>query len=219
MSTSSTRPNADGTDTTATPAGHPAPTGRTEQVNQVDQAERVDQAELVATPADQAEQPESTGPTGPAVPERMVFQIPRTALLAIAFVAFCASPVALGAPGLQLIYLIPIALVVWVIRTRTVVTAEKLVLRTLFGQRELAWSDVRSLRLAERGWVRAVLADDTELPLHGVRPRHLFLLSAITAGRIADPTAPAAPASATRADDEDAADAPTAQSGHASAES
>ncbi|MCP2169962.1 PH domain-containing protein [Goodfellowiella coeruleoviolacea] len=161
MSTSSTRPNADEKDPTTRPVG------------QVDGAE-----------ADHAE------PTAPAVPSRMVFQIPRTALLAIAFLAFCASPVALGAPWLWLIYLVPLALVVWVVRTRTVVTADRLVIRTLFGRRELAWSDVRSLRLAERTWVRAVLGDDTELTLHGVRPRHLFLLSAITAGRIADPTAP-----------------------------
>ncbi len=53
-----------------------------------------------------------------------VFQPPRTLLLVAAVVALCATPVAFGAPFLWLVYLLPVAVVVWTLRTRTVVDAE-----------------------------------------------------------------------------------------------
>ena len=58
--------------------------------------------------------------TGPDPVPRAVFRTsPLTILVAFAF-AFCATPVALGGPYLWLLYLIPIGIIVWTLRVRTV---------------------------------------------------------------------------------------------------
>ena len=45
--------------------------------------------------------------------------------------AACATPVALGAPWFFLIYLVPIGIVAWVLRTRTVVDSGTVTTRSL----------------------------------------------------------------------------------------
>ena len=53
--------------------------------------------------------------------ERAVFRIPPLAILGAVLLAVCATPVAFGAPWFWLVYLLPVAVVVWVLRVRTVV--------------------------------------------------------------------------------------------------
>lgn len=117
----------------------------------------------------------------------MVFRLPWTALLPVVVALVCATPFAFGLPGLQLIYLVPLAFGYWVVRTRTVVDGSHIVVRTAFGHITIAWSTVSSLKISERGWVRAVLAGDREVPLPAVRARHLPVLAAVSGGRVADP--------------------------------
>lgn len=126
----------------------------------------------------------------PQKPSRLLFRIPGTAHLAILLLLVCETPVAFAAPGLLAIYLIPVALAVWVWRTRTVATAEGLVVRRLFTKKELPWSSLRGLRLAKRGQVSAETLDGAVVPLPAVRIRHLSALSLISDGRIDDPTEP-----------------------------
>lgn len=124
----------------------------------------------------------------------LIFRIPTTAMIPVALLFVCATPLAFGAPGLQVIYLVPIALVLWVIRTRTVVDAEQVRIRTLFGARSIAWSEITSLRLTKRSGVRAVLADESEVTLPAVRVRDLAALAQASGGRFGDPTATGEPA-------------------------
>jgi hypothetical protein len=126
--------------------------------------------------------------TTPQVPARLVFRIPATAVLGALLLALAATPFAFAAPGLYAVYVVPLAMIVWVLRLRTVADADGLVARTLFGRHELAWSDIRALRLSERSWVRAVLDGGREQTLPTVRTRHLPALSLISGGRLADPT-------------------------------
>jgi hypothetical protein len=131
------------------------------------------------------------------VPSRLVFRIPSTAVLGAILFAITATPFAWAAPGLLVIYVIPVLAIAWVLRVRTTADGENIVARTLFGRRVLPWSDVRALKVSERSWVRAVVEDGNELPLPNVRTRHLPALSLISGGRLEDPTeapAPAAPA-------------------------
>ncbi|MBP2476938.1 hypothetical protein JOF53_005810 [Crossiella equi] len=118
----------------------------------------------------------------------LIFRIPTTAMIAVALLFLCATPLAFGAPGLQVIYLVPIALVLWVIRTRTVVDAEHVHIRTLFGARSISWSDITSLRLTKRQGVKVVLADSSEVALPAVRVRDLAALSEASGGRFGAPT-------------------------------
>jgi hypothetical protein len=123
---------------------------------------------------------------------KVVFRIPPTANLAALLLAVTATPFAFAAPGLQLVYLIPIAIVVWVLRNRTTADATGLTARTTFSGRSLRWEQVASLKL-NGSTISAVDTDGTETKLPGVRLRHLSLLSRASNGRVPDPAAEPTP--------------------------
>ncbi len=117
------------------------------------------------------------------------FRLPTTGLVGVFALALCATPVAFGTPGLQAVYLVPLALGWWLLRTRTVVDPESLQVHGALRTRRLSWDDVDRLRVSERAWVRAVLDDGAEVALPAVRARDLPRLAAASGGRIPDPTA------------------------------
>ena len=129
--------------------------------------------------------------------KKLVFRIPATALLAAGLIAICVTPVAWVAPGLQALYVLPLAYAYWVIRNRTTVTDDTIVARGLFGSTTLAWSEVKSIRLVQKGWLKAVKTDDTEVTLPAVRLMHLPALSLVSGGRVPDPSAAEEPAEET----------------------
>jgi hypothetical protein len=118
------------------------------------------------------------------VSERAVFRIPPLTILGAVLLAVCATPVAFGAPWFWLVYLLPVAVVVWVLRVRTTVDEEALTVRRLIGSRRVPWSQIRSLHLRDKGGVRAVLTDGAELPLPSVRVRDLPQLAAASGGHL-----------------------------------
>ncbi|HEY0804336.1 MAG TPA: PH domain-containing protein [Pseudonocardiaceae bacterium] len=123
-----------------------------------------------------------------ALPSRLVFRVPGSALVAVLFLVMCSSWVAVASPWLALVYLVPLGLAVWLLRTRTVVDADKLVIRRVLTRTELPWSAISALRVADRKWVRAVRTDGGEVVLPTVRTRHLPALALISGGRLPDPT-------------------------------
>jgi hypothetical protein len=129
-------------------------------------------------------------PTGAGVHQpKAIFKIPSTALLAIALLLVCMTPVALGGvPWLAVLYIFPIGLLFFVLRTRTVADENGLSVHTMFGHREIPWSALKGLALTDKAKVRAVLKDDTRITLPTVRTRHLPVLSIVSAGRLEDPT-------------------------------
>ncbi|RSM40902.1 PH domain-containing protein [Amycolatopsis balhimycina DSM 5908] len=120
---------------------------------------------------------------------KAVFRIPRTSFMAIALLTICVTPIALGEiPYLEWLYLFPIALAVFVVRTRTVATRDGLAIRTMFGKRDVPWSALKGLAITKKARVQAVLKDDTKVPLPTVRTRHLPVLSLVSDGLVADPS-------------------------------
>jgi hypothetical protein len=120
---------------------------------------------------------------------RATFRVPLIALLAIFGLMVCLAPTAFAeVPGLWVLYVIPLALIVYVVRTKTVVTPDGLTVRTVFGHRELPWEALKGLSISKRAKVRAVLTDDTTIPLPSVRTRHLPVLALVSGGRLKDPT-------------------------------
>ncbi|MFD2421186.1 PH domain-containing protein [Amycolatopsis pigmentata] len=120
---------------------------------------------------------------------KAVFRVPGTALLAVVLLMVCLVPTAFsGVPGLWALYVVPLALIVFVVRTRTVATGEGLAVRTMFGHRELPWERLKGLAITGRAKVKAVLTDDTEVPLPTVRTRHLPVISLVSEGRLKDPS-------------------------------
>lgn len=132
----------------------------------------------------------------PNVP-KVVFRIPTPALLAAGLATIAATPFAFAAPGLQAVYLLPVAFAVWVVRNRTTVDQERLVARSTFGRRVVAWSDVKAIKVTPKGWLSAVLVDGSLVRLPAVRAGHLSALTLVSGGRIPDPKAAATPASET----------------------
>ena len=130
------------------------------------------------------------GVSPPTTP-RTVFRVsPLMVLFALAL-AVCAIPVAFGAPYLWLIYVVPVAIVVWTLRTRTVVDADGMRVRRLVGGRHVAWDTVGGLRVDRRNSVHAVLNGGGEVTLPAVHVRDLPALAEASGGRLPD-LAPAA---------------------------
>ncbi|MCR3719416.1 PH domain-containing protein [Prauserella flava] len=119
---------------------------------------------------------------------RAVFRVPAASLLTVPILLFGVTPIAFSAPGLQLLYLIPVAVVLWVVRVRTTATAEGLTVRTLTSSRSMRWDELSGLSITEKAAIRAVLTDGTPVPLPYVRLHHVPVLSLLSDGRIPDPS-------------------------------
>jgi len=114
----------------------------------------------------------------------VTIRLPLTALLGIFGLIVCMTPVAFGVPGLQVLYLVPVILGLWLVRTRTVVGPETVVAHRLWGSRRMAWSDLAGLRVDSQSRIWAVLHAGDEVGLPAVRARHLPILASISGGRL-----------------------------------
>jgi hypothetical protein len=143
---------------------------------------------------------------GDATPEPATFRaVPTVSLVAIGFLALCLSPIAFQGGPWFLLFLIPLVGAAWVVRSRTRVDTEGLHVRRLVGTRSMAWSDVATLRLAERDWVRAVPQEGADLELRGVRIRDLGRIGEASGGRVSAPSPAEAEAAAEHARELEAA--------------
>lgn len=119
----------------------------------------------------------------------VTFRWPLTALMGVFGLIVCMTPVAFGIPGLQVMYLVPLGVAIWLVRTRTVVGPDSVVAYRVVGSQRVSWSDLQSLRMDERSRVWAVLCGGEEVKLPAVRARDLPLLAAASRGRLPDPLA------------------------------
>lgn len=140
----------------------------------------------------------STTPDEPGAPggpdRRAVFRISPLVVLVALTLAVCVTPVATALPYAWLLYLVPVGIIVWTLRVRTVADPDAVTVRRLLGGRRVAWSDIAGLRVGRakdpgRARVNVVLADDSELALPAVHLRDLPRLAAASGGRLPDPTA------------------------------
>jgi hypothetical protein len=121
-----------------------------------------------------------------------MFRIPQLNLLGLIAVCFCAVPVGFGAPWFWLIFLVPLGLAVWVVRSRTTANPDGVAARGVLRTTRVPWTDITALRLRSswtRSRVSAVLSNGSELPLPAVRVRDLPLLAAASGGLLPDPSA------------------------------
>ena len=118
----------------------------------------------------------------------IVFRNSPLGVIAVITLAVCVMPVAVTVPGMLVLFLIPIGLFCWIVRTRTTVDADTVVVRGLLRSRRVAWADITAVRLRTRSRVSAVLVGGAELPLPAVHVRDLPLLSSVSGGRLPDPS-------------------------------
>ena len=117
----------------------------------------------------------------------VTFRRPLTALIGVFGLVVCMTPVAFGLPGLQVLYLVPLGVTIWLVRDRTVVGPDTVVAHRVLGSRQVDWADLQGLRMDERSRVWAVLHGGEEVRLPAVRARDLPLVAAVSHGRLPDP--------------------------------
>jgi hypothetical protein len=121
----------------------------------------------------------------------VTFRLPFTALIGVFALIVCMTPTAFGVPGLQVLYLVPLALGVWLVRTRTTVGPDTVVVYRVRGSRRISWSELAGLRIDDRSRVWAVLRGGEEVALPAVRARDLPVLAVLSRGWLPDSLAEA----------------------------
>jgi hypothetical protein len=110
-----------------------------------------------------------------------VFRLPRSAYLAVLFLALCVTPL-VQHPLVAILYVIPVAGAVFIARTATIVDEDGIAVRALIGRRLLPWDQVRGLSVTGRS-VYAV-TDDGAVRLPCVRVSDLAALSGASGGHV-----------------------------------
>jgi PH (Pleckstrin Homology) domain-containing protein len=110
-----------------------------------------------------------------------VFRLPRSAYLAVLFLALCATPL-VQHPLASFVYVIPVAAAVFIARTATIVDDHGITVRALAGHRTLPWTDLRGLSVTGRSVYAVTDAAAVRLPC--VRLADLAALSAASGGRL-----------------------------------
>ncbi len=92
--------------------------------------------------------------------------------------------------GLTLLYLIPILAALFIARSATVVSADGIQVRAIFGRRLIPWDQIRGLSVTRRS-IYAVLAEGGAVRLPCTRIRDLAAISAASGGRLPEIPEPA----------------------------
>lgn len=110
-----------------------------------------------------------------------VFRLPRSAYLAVLFLALCATPV-VQHPLASFVYVIPVAAAVFIVRTATIVDDRGITVRALIGHRTLPWTELRGLSVTGRSVYAVTPTGSVRLPC--VRLADLAALSAASGGHL-----------------------------------
>src|SRR4051794_23439016 len=132
----------------------------------------------------------------------VVIRLPRTSYVVVVFLFFAAFAVGFGDNqphglrdtssgagfgglhvGLQtLVFFVPLLVAIFIARTATVVSADGLRVRALFGSRMLRWDEIRGLTVSGRAIYAVVEGGAIRLPC--VRIAYLGPISRLSAGRL-----------------------------------
>jgi Bacterial PH domain len=109
------------------------------------------------------------------------YRLPALAYFAVALLAVCVTPLVRNAAA-AVVYLIPIAGIVFIRRTATVVDRSGILVRALAGQTFLQWNDIRGLFATGRSVYAVTGGGSLRLPC--VRVADLSSIAAASGGRL-----------------------------------
>ena len=123
----------------------------------------------------------------------LVFRLPRSAYLAVLFLALCVSPLALAdnfgeyegdaGPTWRLaFFVIPLLAIGFIARTATVVSADSIRVRAVLGSRTMPWSTLEGFSVTGRA-IYAVQSDGS-VRLPCVRTDDLAAIARVSGGRL-----------------------------------
>ena len=115
----------------------------------------------------------------------------RTMLLPVVVLALCLMPVAFLGAWALLVFLVPAAVALWVLRVGVTFADEGITVHALAGERFVPWSDVAGIRVVDGRDLRLVTVRGTEVRLPVLRARDLPRLADSSGGRITVPAPPA----------------------------
>ncbi len=130
----------------------------------------------------------ASAPT-PASDAPAVFFISRLAYLTVPMVILVVIMLMAVSPWFAIAFVVPLALIWWIRRVRTVADDDGLTAVHLIGTTRLAWDDVAGLRFPKWSSVRAVRPDGGTVRLPAVTFRDLPRLADASGGRVPDPFA------------------------------
>src|SRR3712207_8820793 len=87
----------------------------------------------------------------------------RTALVPVAFLALCTVPLATASAWTLPLFLVPLAVALWVLRSGVDISDGGLTIQSLAGSRTVPWGEVAGIRVAERGALWLVTTGGTEV--------------------------------------------------------
>jgi Bacterial PH domain len=119
-----------------------------------------------------------TAPSG-----RAVFRLPRSAYLAVLFLALAVTAL-VQHPILLVAYVVPILAIMFIARTATIVDASGITVRALLGSRHLDWGAVRGISVTGRNVYAVTDRGGVRLPC--VRIADLAAVAAVSGGRLPD---------------------------------
>ncbi len=117
-------------------------------------------------------------------PDRAVFRLPATSLLLPVLLFICATPLATFRTWLLPVYLVPVLALVYILVTRTTVTAERISTSGLLGPHRVPWDELDGFEFHGPRWAIAVTTAGKRLRLPMVRPRDLPQIAAVSGGRL-----------------------------------
>ncbi len=105
----------------------------------------------------------------------------------VGFLAVSLLALATVVPWTAPLLLIPVVLIVFIARERTVADRDTVTARTLLGSTTVHWDDIAGLKFVRSSRGRAALKDGGELPLPAVTFATLPLLTEASSGRVPNP--------------------------------
>ncbi len=120
--------------------------------------------------------------------EPVVIRISPMAHFAVGFFALGLLALVFAGPSwFAVLFLIPIGLSAFIVRTRTVADRDTVTARTLLASQSVSWDDIAGLRFGKGSWAYAQLKDGGELRLPAVTFATLPLLTEASGGRVPNP--------------------------------
>ncbi|MFN8226419.1 MAG: PH domain-containing protein [Mycobacterium sp.] len=120
--------------------------------------------------------------------DRVVISISPMAHFAVGFFALSLLVFLVISPWAALLLLIPLAMSVFIFRSRTVADRDSVTARTLLGSTTMRWEDIEGLRFDKSSWARAHLkSGGGDVPLPAVTFSTLPLLTEASGGRVPNP--------------------------------
>lgn len=108
----------------------------------------------------------------------------RVGLIVVLVLLVCMTPFAAQRSYLLPLYVIPVLVLWWLLRSGTEIDDSGITVSAMLGSRHWNWDELRGFSTTGRGALAAVLLDGRIVRLPSARARHLDLIAKVSDGRV-----------------------------------